>query len=235
MSLFILCLPLKSHARDSLIDVVTQANESLVTVKAFRTEIGGASAAVARDPKTGRILVARRAKAAQLSKQGAGVIIHPKGYIVTNLHTVKGAQKVGVALHNGKVLSARILELLPENDLALLMIDPPFDLKPIPIANSDRVRLGDEVINIGNSELLNRTISGGVVYRLGTVPNPDGSKSVELIQANMNLYKGDSGGPLLDKQGRLIGMIAAKYRSHEKATLAIPSNKIKKLVSKHME
>ena len=204
------------------------ANESIVTIRAMRKDIGPVKKSSAFDPRTGRILIAKRAPTAQLEKTGAGVIIDSNGLIVTNLHIVTFADKVAVILHDNTVVGAKILRYLSEDDLALLKIDPPYPLKSILLADSDKVQLGDPVMNIGHSDILNKTISGGIVNRLGTIDDND-NKKVEYIQVNMNLYKGDSGGPLLTPDGHLIGMIAAKYRSKNRATIAIPSNKIREL------
>ena len=224
--------PYRVLADNSLIDTVLQAEDSIVTVKSLRTEImPSAHASAAVDPSLSRIVVARTMKTGQLEKTGAGVIISSDGLIVTNLHTILGAQKIAVILHDQTILRAKILHTMPEHDLALLKITTPSPLKPIEFVDSNTVQLGDEVINIGHSVLLRDTISGGVITGLGT-SSPDDHpelKTVELIRVNINLYKGDSGGPLLDKQGRLIGMIEAKQISKDKTTFAIPSNKIKKL------
>ncbi len=213
---------------ESLIQTVLDAKESFVTIKSVNTEIGPSKASAAIDPRTRHLYVAQRAPAANFEKTGAGVIIDANGIIATNLHVIAFAKKTAVVLHDNTVVGAKIIRYVPEDDLALLKIDPPYPLKAIAIADSDQIQLGEEVINVGNSKLLTHTISGGRITRIGTTGD-ENNKHVELIQVNMNLYKGDSGGPLLDKQGRLLGMIVAKYKSQDKATLAIPSNKIKKL------
>ncbi len=193
------------HAQtpDSLIATVMQSEESFVQIKALRPP--------------------------NIENNGAGVIISPDGFIVTNLHVVVYAERVVVYLSNKTAAPAKIVKLMPDEDLALLKIEPPFPLKPIGLADSDHVRLGDAVINIGNSALLRDTISGGKVWRLGTLPDDAGLPMVEFIVVNMNLYGGDSGGPLLNSDGQLIGMIMAKYHNRDRAAIAIPSNKIKKL------
>ena len=233
MIFFLLCgreLP----AQDSVINTAIKARASIVTVKALKTNFyQSPKTSAALDPATGRMIVARNLLSSNVLRTGAGVIVSSSGLIVTNLHTVLNANKLSVILHDQTSVGAQILHLLPQHDLALLKIDPPFGLQPVTFADSDTVKLGDAVTNIGNSELLKETISGGVITGLGTGYNKiDGNQpTVELIEVNINLYKGDSGGPLLDKQGRLIGMIVAKLKNKDKAGFAIPSNKIKILYS----
>ena len=227
-------LPTNAAAGDSVIESAIKARRSIVHIFAFQTQFfGSARASALLDPASGKMLIARNMKTLHAQKMGAGVIIDPAGMVVTNLHTVKFATELAVVLHDGTVLSGKILHLLPEHDLVLVKIDPPSPLEAIPFADSDAVQLGDAVINIGSSELLKETISGGRITRLGTIDTPDGPK-VELIQVNIDLYKGDSGGPLLNREGALIGMIAAKLKNQNKATLAIPANKIKILCSEHL-
>lgn len=229
ITMFFLAIASGAFSESSIIDSVDRSRQSLVDVFARRTDVyKDPKAAAAIDPRTGKILVARRAIAGHHEKQGAGVIISKDGLLVTNLHTVKFADQIAVKLHDGTALNAKVLHVSAEDDLALLKVTPPKELLPIQFADSNLVRLRDEVINIGHSAFLKDTLSGGRVTRLGTRSEGDVT-SIELIQVNINLYDGDSGGPLLDSSGRLIGMVVAKLRSQEKASLAIPSNKIKKL------
>lgn len=228
--LALLLCPTWVWAQTSIIDTVNLVNDSLVTVKAVKIETAKSpQASAAIDPKTGRILVLQQGVQAKTEKNGAGVIIHPAGFIITNLHTVVFADKIYVILSNQKMLRAKLLKYLPDDDLALLQVSAPIPLTPIVVANSDLVRLGDRLINIGHSPLLRHTITEGLVNRLATKTWPDGHISVEYIQANMNLYKGDSGGPLLNENGYLVGMVMGRLRSQDKAAIAIPSNKLKNL------
>ncbi len=217
-----------AYQHDSIINNVLQSRKAIVHIRSIKSSIHKSpSASAAINPKTGRLLIARNIKSANFIKVGAGVIIDPTGLIVTNLHTVKFANKVFVKLYNEVVMNAKVVHLMPQHDLALIKIIPPFSLTKVKFANSNWVKLGDEVIHIGTSELLKETISGGKVTHLGVSYTP--RKIVELIQVNINIYKGDSGGPLLNNRGQLIGMMVAKLRSRDKSSLAIPSNKIKKL------
>ncbi len=216
------------HAQDpTSLDKAIQSAHSIVHIEALNIErapVGRQSAAI--NPQTGQIMIMRSIPVAQQTKKGAGVIISSSGLVVTNVHTIFGAEKIAVHLPDGSTLSAKVLHLAQQDDLALLKIDPPSPLTPIEFADSDSVRLHDEVINIGSSELLKETISGGIVNGLGTNRV---TKEVELIKVNITLYHGDSGGPLLNKNGQLIGMVVGKMKSKDQASFVLPSNKIKKL------
>jgi S1-C subfamily serine protease len=239
--IFFLCLysfPLYTQAKPSLLEKVISARESIVHVHAITRIIApvGQQKAVL-DPKTGRILIARIVPALTEEKKGAGVIITSSGLIVTNIHTIQDSQKIAVILHDGTTLGARVLYMNPEHDLALLKIDPPHPLRPIEFADSDEAKIRDKIINIGSSDILDETISEGAINGLGILkPKENKEKpSVEFIKININLYKGDSGGPLLNAEGKLLGIIVAKLHHKNRATFAIPSNKIKKLYFDYMK
>jgi S1-C subfamily serine protease len=239
LSLCLCSFPLYIQAQaSSLLEKIISSRESIVHVHAITQVVAPVGQQKAMlDPKTGRILVARIVPALTQEKKGAGVIITASGLIVTNIHTIQDSQKIAVILHDGTTLGASVLFLHPEHDLALLKIEPPHPLRPIEFANSDEVKLRDEVINIGSSDALDETISGGMVNGLGVAKpsHKDENPMVEVIKVNMNLYKGDSGGPLLNKEGKLIGIIVAKLHHKNRSTLAIPSNKIKKLYFDYMK
>lgn len=230
--IFFIFFPQTAWSQSSLIDSVLKSRQSVVHIKALREEIRALDKKKpVLNSKTGRISMAQKAITASLQKTGAGVIITTSGLIVTNFHTIQLAQKLSVRLFDGKSVGGKIVHMMPEHDLALIKIDPPYPLTPIRFANSDNVRLGDEVVNIGSSKMLKETLSGGKITGLGKMKPEKRAygEYIELIQVNLNLYQGDSGGPLLNKHGHLIGMMAAKLKTKNRASFAIPSNKIKKL------
>ncbi len=224
------------YANNSTIDTILKSEKSVVGITALKTEIRKSprvSAAIV--PAAGKILIGRKIRTAYEVKQGAGVIVSNDGLIVTNFHTIRMARIIKVKLPDHKVVNARIIHIMPENDLALIKVPSSLSLIPIKFANSDTVNIGERVFNIGHSALLNHTISEGIVTGLGIEPSANGKKSIELIKVNIDIYKGDSGGPLLNEQGLLIGMMAAKIKNRYHASLAIPSNKIKKLFMDFMQ
>lgn len=220
-----------AFGQNSLIDYAQEAQKAIVGIQAIRPAINNSGPSAVTDPKTGKTIKLSGMQMPYFEQKGAGVIIDPEGYIITNFHTIYLADKVAVMIKNGPTVSGKIIHLMPDDDLALIKIDPPQALTSIQFANSDNIELGEEIINIGHSYFLNGTISGGYIAGVGRMPKPDGTPTspVELIKVNIKLYKGDSGGPLLNRKGELLGMISAEIRSARKATLVIPSNKIKKL------
>jgi serine protease Do len=159
---------------------------------------------------------------------GAGIVLSADGITITNFHTIKNAKYIVAILPDNTPVNATIINLHPALDLALIKINAPFPLEPVRFANSDRVTLGSRVLHIGNSTLLHGTISEGSITGLG-VPKSPRNHSIEFIQTNINIYQGDSGGPLFNTEGELLGIMVAKNIKKDRASFAIPSNKIKKL------
>jgi S1-C subfamily serine protease len=154
--------------------------------------------------------------------QGSGVIIGSDGVIVTNTHIVNNAPHIFVGLSDGTVLEARIV-YSSDADFSFLKIDPPYPLQAISWADSSLAQIGTAVIALSNAEDGQQHIVGGAITGL-----IDGvtSNNVELIELNLDLYHGDSGGPLLDEQGDLLGLITAKRIDKDNKSYAIASNKI---------
>ena len=215
MLVSLIILPVEAIAQESIIDQMRTARVSIVHIEAVRSEFK-------KNPDK-----VNSVRAFKYFQRSAGVIIDPTGIIVTNLHTIWKAKYIKIKLYDGKVYNASIKHLWPQRDLVLLKIDTPYLLKPVEFANSNLVKLRDEVVNIGSSDFLKETISGGQINRIGK--NPQNNGEVEIIQVYMDIYEGDSGGPLFDHQGRFVGMMTAKFEGKRRASLAIPSNKIKKL------
>jgi len=149
---------------------------------------------------------------------------------------VAKANHITAILNDGTQAPASVIRFISNLDLALLKIEPPFDLVPIIIADSDSVPLSADIITVGNSEMLSKTISGGRIVGIGTNRelNKQGKRRVDLFQTDINLYKGDSGGPLFDKKGQLIGLMTAQESGGEHTSFAIPSNKIMKYLLEYL-
>jgi len=147
--------------QNSIIDQIQKTQDSIVTVHAdissfYKTP--GQKAAI--DPKTGRMVLLRTLTKASYNRIGAGVIIHPTGVIVTNAHVVDKATEIKIILHDKTEAAAQGLRVVENPDMALLKIDPPYPVAAVGIANSDQIHLRDEIITVGNSTLLNQTVSG---------------------------------------------------------------------------
>ena len=190
----------------------------------------------ALDRRTGRIIVLRKVQTGSYNRFGAGVFIDPSGIIVTNAHTINQADRITIILDDNKELPAHVLLIVNDMDFGFLKVDLPYPIRAVPLANSDQIKLGEEVVNIGNSEFLNQTVSGGKINGLGSSHTLKGQNKQKnyLIKTSITLYEGDSGGPLFDRQGRLIGLITAKEESTDHATFAIPSNIINRFLQEYL-
>lgn len=166
-------------------------------------------------------------------KQGAGsgVIINKNGYIVTNNHVIEGAQKITVALKNGKGYSAKLIGRDPETDLAILRINAT-GLRPAEFGESSKLQMGQFVVAIGNPlGQLGGTATAGIVSSLNRRITIDG-KEMELLQTDASINPGNSGGGLFDNYGNLIGIVVAKSSGNniEGIGFAIPIDKAKPII-----
>jgi S1-C subfamily serine protease len=139
---------------------------------------------------------------------GSGFVIDKAGHIITNYHVVEGARSVDVSFSNNESMRARIVGVDPSTDVAVLRVDAHSRaLTPLTLGNSDAVRVGDSVVAIGNPFGLERTVTTGIVSALQRVIQAPNAYSIDhVIQTDAALNKGNSGGPLLDAEGRVIGV-----------------------------
>lgn len=138
---------------------------------------------------------------------GSGFIYDDRGHIVTNYHVIANAATVSVALADGEVYEAEVVGTDPSTDLAVLRIDAANPPAPIPMGDSARLRVGQFVVAIGNPFGLERTLTVGVISSLGRViESPDGRFIGEAIQTDAAVNPGNSGGPLLNLRGEVIGV-----------------------------
>jgi len=165
---------------------------------------------------------------------GSGFVYDNAGHIVTNYHVVQDAQSISVALANGSAYTATVVGQDPSNDLAVLFIDARDLPPPLPLGDSAALRIGQFVLAIGNPFTLQRTLTLGIVSALQRViQSPDGSFIGQAIQTDAAINPGNSGGPLLDLQGRVIGVnsqIVGVTGSNVGVGFAIPSNTLRRVV-----
>ena len=222
----------------SIIAEIQKLQPAIVSIKAVNKELFQAPyQAAALDKASGRIMVMRRLKAAGYNRFGAGVVIHPSGIVVTNAHVVNNADHIQVVLHDDTEIPAEVLLVVKNLDIGLIRIPLPYPITPVELADSDRVKLRDEVINIGNSQFLKQTFSGGRIKGIGTSRRQflNGEiRTANLLQTTINLYEGDSGGPLFDQAGRLIGMMTAKEVAADHSSFAVPANLIQRYLSEYL-
>ncbi len=163
---------------------------------------------------------------------GSGVIITKNGYIVTNYHVINGATKIMVKLHDGRKYKAKLIGSDPKTDIAIIKIKAK-NLKPITIADSSKIKVGDIVLAIGNPFGLGETVTQGIVSGLNR--NSIGLNAYEnFIQTDAAINPGNSGGALVDLKGRLIGInsaIISRSGGNNGIGFAIPSNMMKFVVN----
>ncbi len=155
-------------------------------------------------------VVAIKAVTAEGEDEGTGIVLNEQGLILTNDHVIKGATSlsVGASGSSKKTTSATIVGEEANQDLALIKVDPTgLGLKPLTLASSSSAKVGDTVYAIGTPYGLEETFTKGIVSALNReIAAPDGSKISGAIQTDAALNPGNSGGPLLDEQGEVIGV-----------------------------
>ncbi len=168
---------------------------------------------------------------------GSGFVIDKAGHIVTNEHVVAGASSVQVSFSDNEKIKARIVGEDAATDIAVLQVSAPARaLKPLPLGDSDAVRVGDEVIAIGNPLGYDRSVTSGIVSAVGReIQSPNASPIGHVIQTDAALNHGNSGGPLLNADGQVVGVNAQIAPSAGNANIgigfAIPINTVKQVAA----
>jgi putative serine protease PepD len=170
---------------------------------------------------------------------GTGFVVNRDGTLITNAHVVGDADSAQVSFgDSGRMIDAEVLGTDVSSDLAVLRVDPASvdRLRPLTLANSDRVRVGDAVVAVGNPFGLDRTATAGIVSAVGReIRAPDGFQIDHVIQTDAPINPGNSGGPLLDARGRVIGVntqIATGGTSGGNVGIgfAVPSNTVREVL-----
>jgi S1-C subfamily serine protease len=142
---------------------------------------------------------------------GSGFIVNANGEILTNYHVISGSQQVEVTLPDQSKYKATILVRDRVNDLALIKIEPKKKLTYLNLGDSDHLQVGQKVLAIGNPFGLAGTLTTGVVSTLGRTIEAENTHMEGMIQTDASINSGNSGGPLLDSQGNVIGINTAIY------------------------
>jgi S1-C subfamily serine protease len=184
-------------------------------------------------PAVVSISTGTRTKAAgqEAGGAGSGVIIAPDGYVLTNDHVVHGAKRLAVSLTNGTMHEATIVGTDPESDLAVIRADAA-NLPYATFGESAALHAGQLVIAIGNPLGFQSTVSTGVVSALGRALRSREGRLIEnIIQHTAPLNPGNSGGPLVDSRGRIVGLNTAIILGAQGIGFSIPSDTAKWVVS----
>ncbi len=198
------------------------AHGSPPTVRASTASLQGSSSGVRREATSTALtatqiyqrdssgVVAIQAVTSEGADSGTGIVLNEQGLILTNDHVIAGARSLTVAAKGSSSVTrpATIVGEEANEDLALIQVDPSgLGLKPLTLASSSSVQVGDAVYAIGNPYGLDETLTRGIVSALGReISAPDGSKISDVIQTDAALNPGNSGGPLLNEEGEVIGV-----------------------------
>jgi S1-C subfamily serine protease len=172
------------------------------------------------------------------SALGSGFVLDKQGHIATNYHVVDGATSIEVRFSNDDTLKATLIGSDPSTDIALLKVDAsPDALTPLTLADSNNVEVGDPVVAIGNPFGLERTVTTGIVSALQrAVKAPNGYSIDHVIQTDAAINHGNSGGPLLDTRGAVIGInsqieTGGTGDGNVGIGFAVPSNTVKTVIA----
>lgn len=174
------------------------------------------------------------------SGQGSGFVFDNNGHVVTNNHVIAGAQEIQVIMADGKALDATLVGRDPGSDLAVLKVDPTAaTLNPIPLGNSGAVQVGQIVVALGSPFGLQSTMTTGIVSAIDrTFPGAQQFQIPDIIQTDAAVNPGNSGGPLVDIYGNVIGVntaIESPVRGSSGIGLAVPSNIVAVIVPQLIE
>ena len=220
--------------RVSLPDLVARLLPSVVSI----TTTQGAKATAGQEAPEGspfeeyfREYFDKRRNRQRGATVGSGFIISADGYVVTNHHVISRASAVRVVLNGGRQLDARIVGRDPRADLAVLKVEPKAPLPFVKWGNSDTMRIGQAVVAIGNPFGLSQTVTTGILSARGrhlqNFGGFPGSSFVDFLQTDAAINKGNSGGPLFNRTGDVIGVNTAIFSRGEGnagIAFAVPSN-----------
>jgi len=222
-TLFILCIVLYfiivpvfalTSSEEYIVNAVKKAKPSVVNIDTF----GGSAFSESSSPGI-----------------GSGVIITKDGYIITNAHVIRNARNIRVTLHDGKKFFASVVRASSDHDIAVIKINPGFNLKAAVWGNSDSLELGQTVIAIGNPMRFTWTVTVGVISALGRNVNARGIKYRDLIQTDAAINPGNSGGALINTEGQVIGINTlvytgdSRYSHAQGLSFAIPANQAREI------
>ena len=143
---------------------------------------------------------------------GSGFVVSEKGLILTNLHVVAGMKRINVTYYDGSDTDAQVVSIHPENDMAIIKVGKmPDDLPPVTLGGSGRLRPGDEVVAVGFPFGIGPSVSAGVVSGLNReFRSPEGKRIITgMIQFDAAANPGNSGGPLVNMEGEVVGVVTA--------------------------
>lgn len=171
----------------------------------------------------------------RVNGMGTGVVVDPRGYILTNYHVVDGVREIRVTLSDGQSMIARLVARDPSTDLAIILISLERPLPLVPIGTSRDLMEGEEVIAVGNAYGYENTVTRGIISALHrTVQVTETQMYYDLIQTDASINPGNSGGPLLNIDGEMIGVNVAVRVGAQGIGFAIPVDKAMEVAARLM-
>ena len=195
----------------SVADIYEQSSKSVVEITVASTGVSGAQ-----------------------QSQGSGFVYDDEGHVITNQHVVDGAETASVRFADGKTYDATVVGSDPSTDIAVLDVDAPASvLDPLELGDSDAVRVGEGVVAIGSPFGLEQTVTGGIVSALHRqITAPNNFAIDDAIQTDAAINHGNSGGPLLDLNGDVIGVnsqIESESGGNDGVGFAVPSKTVERI------
>lgn len=201
----------RSQVKTSYSDAVALATPSVVNIYTAKLVDSGRSESL-NDPLLRRFLGNSGRRQRVERSLGSGVILTPEGHIITNNHVIADADAIQVLLHDGRSAKATAIGSDPATDLAVLQIQLP-GLTPITLANSDKAKVGDVVLAIGNPYGFGHSVSQGIISGLSRY-GLQASDYEDYIQTDASVLLGSSGGALIDASGKLLGINTLIYTAN---------------------
>jgi serine protease Do len=181
------------------------------------------------------IKVEKKAAYGRKESVGTGVIVDERGYVVTNRHVITGAEHLTVRLFDGTELAGQMLIEDANYDLAILRIQAGKKLQALPLGPASDLMVGENVIAIGNPYGYTNTVSTGIISALGRdIKLPAGELLCGLIQTNADINLGNSGGPLLNINGEVIGINVALREGAQGIAFALNADTVQQVLSRHL-
>jgi serine protease Do len=214
--------PAASSRRTQIVEVVERVRSAVVNIHSERTV----------QSTVGDDLTATPPAPNHINGMGTGVIIDPRGYVVTNEHVIEDVNVIRVRLSDGTSYPARVLARSQENDLALLKFDAGRPLPVIPLGTATDLMVGETVIAIGNAYGYEHTVTVGIVsaVKRDVTLNKDVAYKA-LIQTDASINPGNSGGPLLNINGEMVGVNVAIRAGAQGISFAIPVDTMIRVVA----
>lgn len=176
------------------------------------------------------LLGRQRAQKAKSTSLGSGVIVSKEGHIISNHHVIAGMTEIRAQLPDGRNVAARLIGSDPTTDIAVLLIDEK-NIEALPLGDSDDLRVGQQIFAIGNPYGLDETVTRGVVSAKGRRTAND--SGVEVLQHDAAVNPGNSGGPLVNIRGEIVGINSSIYSrtgGFQGISFAIPANTVRRVM-----